>query len=760
MARTRDEHTAPLWIESGEARTTPLISVAPLAPIDKVYTYTAEAELAERIRVGQRVSVPFGRKGTVRPAIVVDVTSGPWTSTLRSIQEIVDPAGELSPHLLELGRWISRYYAAPLGRTLAAMVPQAVRSQRGFATVRRVRLVAEPEALRAIRLGTKQAAVIQGLQHAGGAAPADELLAGAEASRATLRGLIDKGLVVEDITKEAPEFVPLESTPVEPAFALNADQEAALAHVAGAIDAGAFRAVLLFGVSGSGKTEVYIRAMRRVLAAGRQVIMLVPEIALTTQLVQRLAARFERVAVVHSGLSEVERSLTWESVRTGATPVVIGTRSAVFAPCPDLGLIVVDEEQESSYKNLQSPRFHVRDVALKRAHMLGIPIVLGSATPSLETWHNVEAHKTYARVDLPRRVRTLPLPAVRLVDMRTEGTFTGAQALGRTLLAALGETLERKRQAVILLNRRGFASWLYCTACGRRVECPRCKASMVLHLARRRMLCHHCHHAMPIPTTCADVSCRGKLERGGGGTERVEQQLHEAYPAARVHRADSDTMTHARKYQALIDAFAAGEIDVLVGTQMIAKGLDFPNVELVGVVGADLAAAGSDFRAAERLFQLVTQVAGRAGRADAAGRVIVQTLAPETPALRHAVTHDYVGFAAAELAQRRTFNMPPYTRLARCVLTGSADSTTQQEAEALAERLMGLVAAAAPERASVLGPHPCAIERIRGKYRHEVLLRASDAATLQAILHRARHEHTFRCPGAALIVDVDPVALV
>jgi primosomal protein N' (replication factor Y) len=561
------------------------------------------------------------------------------------------------------------------------------------------------------------------------------------------------------VSKHAPaELIPAGEIE-EPGFELNDDQRAALERVSDVLDAAAFRALLLFGVSGSGKTEIYIRAMRRALAAGKQAIMLVPEIALTTQLVQRLAVRFERVAVVHSGLSEVARSLTWEAIRTGAAPVVIGTRSAVFAPCADLGLIVVDEEQEPSYKNLQSPRFHVRDVAVKRAHMLEIPILLGSATPSLETWHNVGVLDTYERINLPRRVRSLPLPAVRMVDMRIEGTFTGPAALSRSLLRELEQTLARGRQAVILLNRRGFATFLYCTACGRRVECPKCKANMVLHLSRRRMLCHHCHTATVVPVHCADIACGGRLERGGGGTERIEQQLREAFPNARLHRADSDTMTHASKYQALVDTFAAAEIDVLVGTQMIAKGLDFPNVDLVGVIGADLAAAGADFRTSERLFQLVTQVAGRAGRAEAAGGVIVQTFAPETPALRYAVNHDFAAFAASELRQRRTFNMPPFTRLARYVLTGKADSTTGKAAESVATRLRQIVAAVAPERASVLGPHPCVIERIRDQYRHEVLLRAADAMIMREILDRAREGQALKVRGASVMLDVDPVAL-
>jgi primosomal protein N' (replication factor Y) len=779
-ARKSQDHTAPLWVESGDARDAPLVTVAPLAPLDRVYTYTADEALARRLCIGQRVSVPFGRKSTLRPAIVVELTRGPWTSSLRPVAEALDDAGELSPHLLELGRWIARYYAAPLGRTLAAMIPEAVRRQRGFERVRRTELIADRDQLADARFGAKQAAIVEHLKTAGTSVETGALLAATGASRATLRSLIKSGAIHEAVEKHAPEDDALPQQVVDPDFALTDAQQSALARVDDALTAQTFRGILLFGVSGSGKTEIYIRAMRAVAAAGRQAIMLVPEIALTTQLVQRLAVRFERVAVIHSGLSDVERSRTWENVRTGKTPIVIGTRSAVFAPCPDLGLIVVDEEQEPSYKNLQSPRFHVRDVAIKRAHLLDIPIVLGSATPSLETWHNAAHAPTYERLDLPRRVRALPLPQVRLVDMRDAGRVVGPTGISPQLNRALADTLAADRQAVILINRRGFASWLFCSECGRRVQCPRCQASMVLHRLRGRMLCHHCHASEPIPTRCADVSCGGPLQPGGGGTERIEQQLRADFPSARIHRADSDTMNHARKYQALVDAFAAGEIDVLLGTQMIAKGLDFPSVSLVGVIGADLAAAGADFRSAERLFQLVTQVAGRAGRAEADGLVVVQTQDPTSAALRFAAQHDYTGFAAAELPQRRTFGFPPYTRLTRFVLAGASDAHTHAQAEALAERLRVLIAEQAEEpgawqksesprpisgspasaaRASVLGAHPCAIERIRNRYRHEVLLRTIDAKTMRTILDRARKTGALKTSKASLIIDVDPIAL-
>ncbi len=758
--KTPNEQTAPLWIEEGEQKTAPLITVAPIAPLDKVYTYTADEAILAALQPGQRVLVPFGRRSRLAPAFVLTIDRGPWDSTLKSVDSILDPAGGLDDHLIELGQWISRYYCCPLGRTLAAMVPAAVRRQSGFETVRHVRLTPAFDPASVGRLGQKQRALLDLLEAATEPLRVDELLASVGASRSSLRALIDRGWVEEMVTKRPPE-TSYERTVVEdPAFVLNEQQGAALDRVGAAMQTAEFRAVLLYGVSGSGKTEVYIQAIRRTLETGRQAIMLVPEIALTTQLMQRLVVRFERVAVVHSGLSDVQRSLMWEQIRSGETSVVIGTRSAVFAPCPRLGLIVVDEEQDTSFKNLQSPRFHVRDVAIMRAHMLGIPIVLGSATPSLEVWHNAKRMPAYERVDLPARVAGLPMPEVRIVDMIAEPRIDGQEPVfSRALRTALEQTTAAGQQAVILLNRRGFAAWLYCPSCGQRVVCPECGTSMVLHQSRGRLLCHHCHVQREIPKYCADPSCRALLARGTGGTERVETELHRLLPTARIQRADSDSMTQGRDYEKLITEFQTHVLDVLVGTQMIAKGLDFPNVALVGVIGADLTAAVVDFRASERLFQLVTQVAGRAGRADIPGQVIVQTTMPTLAALRFATQHDFDGFAASELPRRQHLRLPPYTRLVRMVVADRNDRAAAAQATALADSIGRLAGDAAMEGIDVMGPQPCAIERLRGMYRHELLVRAPTAGALQKLLETARHGKLLKPKVSSFVIDVDPVSL-
>jgi primosomal protein N' (replication factor Y) (superfamily II helicase) len=689
---------------------------------------------------------------------VLNIAEGPWSSTLRCVDSILDPAGELSPHLLDLGRWIGHYYCCPLGRTLAAMTPQAVRRQRGFTLVRRASLAAAPVGLPTTRLGPKQRLVLDHLAAAGGPVDVAHLLEAVGATRQTLRGLVARGLVNETVTREVPDAEPATAAVSEPGFVLNVDQRDSVERIQTVIDARRFRVLLLYGVSGSGKTEVYVHAMRQVVAAGRQAILLVPEIALTTQLVRRLAARFERVAVIHSGLTDAERSVEWEHIRTARRNVVIGTRSAVFAPCPDLGLIVVDEEQDTSYKNLSAPRFLVRDVAIKRAQMLGIPIVLGSATPSLESWHNLERADLYERIDLPRRVRDLPLPQVRIVDV-IDQPGPPASDLSPVLRHELAETLARGEQAVVLINRRGYAARLQCGSCGRRVQCPNCNANMVLHRSRSQVFCHHCQGRVTVPHVCADPSCRGVLVRSVSGTERVEEELRRALPQARISRADSDVMTSAAKYRDLVADFEAGRIDVLVGTQMIAKGLDFPNVSLVGVIGADPTAAAADFRSSERLFQLVTQVAGRAGRADVPGRVIVQTLTPDLPALRCAAEHDFLSFAAHELRRRRMYALPPFVRLARFVLADQRDPEARTAAETLAARLGEAVGPTGPAEAAVLGPHPCVIERIRNRYRYEVLLRASSAASLGRILDSLRHTAALRPRVDSFVIDVDPVSM-
>ena len=762
MVKPDPHSVGRLWIEEGEARTGLAAAVAPIAPIDKPYTYAVGPELADRLKVGQRVRVPMGKRGRLVPGFCVSLGDEKWRHTLRPIHSLIDDESYLSPQLVDLGRWIARYYCCPLGPTLAALVPEAVRRKSGFVAVRSARLTRSPDDILSgpARIGPKSKALVETLAQAESPQEVDALLARARTTAGTLRSAVKKSWV-EVITERRPKPPPQWNVPrVEPLFELTEAQETAVRRIGERIDAGGFGVTLLYGVSGSGKTEVYIRVMRRALARGGQVIMLVPEIALTTQLVNRLAARFDDVAVIHSGLTGVDRSLTWRAIARGDRRVVIGTRSAVFAPCPEPALIVVDEEQEPSYKNLQAPRFHVRDVAIKRAQTGGIPIVLGSATPSLETWLNCERVEHYERIDLPARVRDLPMPKVEVVDVRSPSSRTGeAPALSDAMKQKVSETLDRGQQAVILINRRGFASVIWCPACHWRLRCPQCNVGMVFHLSKQQAACHYCRARITVPEVCPDPSCKRPVHRSGAGTQRVEQELAAAFPQARIVRADSDTMKRAAHYRDLVDRFGAREIDILLGTQMIGKGLDFPHVAFVGVVGADLAGAAVDFRSSERLFQLLTQVAGRAGREQAGGEVVVQTLMPDAAAVQAAVRHDFGLFAESELEVRQRIGFPPFTRLTRFVFGDPRERALRKAAEAFAAELRRHIAELSLSGTDILGPQPCALERLRNQYRYDVLLRAPGAGVMQRVLDRLRGSGMPRPKVKTFVVDVDPLSL-
>lgn len=751
-----------LWVEEGEPVVGPVATVAPIAPIDKTYSFAIPPELADDLTPGQRVNVPMGKRDRLVPGFCVAIAREPWNSTLKPIHSLIDTRSYMTPDLIELGQWISQYYACPLGRTLAALVPEVVRKQSGHRWVRYVRLALSFGEIEtsASRLGVKQRAALERLSRQDGAIEFSKLLSDADVSQATVKSLEARGWIHIDRNRRPLPPPDFDLPSNEPDFELNADQLAAVRRTSAMVDAGSFRVALLYGVSGSGKTEVYIQAMRRALAAGRQVIMLVPEIALTTQLFNRLACRFQNVAVIHSGLTGVHRSLTWSGIRSGEKTVIIGTRSAVFAPCPNLGLIVVDEEQESSYKNLQAPRFHVRDVAIKRGQQLSIPVILGSATPSLEAWHNCSRFEHFERIDLPNRVRNLPMPTVCIADMADEYKVqTGMAVLSRLLLRGLERTLSRGEQAVLLLNRRGYAGAILCRSCKFRFRCPDCHTSMVYHAARNELVCHYCAQRTRAPERCPNPSCRSKLIQFGAGTERIEERLKRYFPKARIRRVDSDTMRHRGAYHRLVEEFEAREIDVLIGTQMVAKGLDFPFVSFVGVIGADISSSAPDFRAGERLFQLVTQVAGRAGRGDVAGDVVVQTMSPDSPSLRAAVRHDYDAFVADELAIRRHTHMPPFSRLARVVLSDEKEPRARDAAQTVAEHARKVIAESRIESADVLGPMPCVLTRLRKRYRYEFLIRADTSATMGAVIDRLRGEGLFRAAASRVIIDVDPVSL-
>jgi len=606
-------------------------------------------------------------------------------------------------------------------------------------------------------LTARQAALLATISGAQGSLPVRELRARGE-SASVLARLVRAGLV--ELSERVLERDPFangravldvsdEAGVLEP----NAEQTAALGVLGALADEETFRAALLHGVTGSGKTEVYLRLAERVRRAGRSVLVLVPEIALTPLVAARFRRAFgDRVAIQHSGLSAGERHDQWHRIRRGEVDVVVGTRSAVFAPLDALGLIVVDEEHDSSYKQEESPRYNGRDVALVRGRQAGALVVLGSATPSLESYHNALGGR-FTHVAIERRALDRPLAEVEIVGMREEYADRGPDVvLSAPLEAALASCHERQEQAVVLLNRRGYAPAVFCRECAKTIECPNCSVTLTVHRRAGRARCHYCDHSARLPETCP--ACGGTyLEYVGFGTERVESEIRRAVPSARVARLDRDTVRRRGAAAGILDAFARGEVDVLVGTQMVAKGHDFPRVTLVGVVSADVGLGVADFRAAERTFQLLTQVAGRAGRGERRGLAIIQTLYPEHYAIRHATRQDYRGFFNEEIAYRRAMRYPPHVGLVNIVVRGPTPRAALEGAMRLAR---GIERPGAPHR--VLGPAPAPLGRLRGEHRYQIFVKTTNRVEARRAVRAALES----APDLRrrLTVDVDPVTVL
>ena len=727
-----------------------VVGLAVNANLWRLFDY-AWPDLLGQPRPGQRVWAAFGRSNRRTLAFVVDPARKPGSHELKSVGEVIDAEPQFDEVLWKLGQWISHYYLTPLGMSLAAMIPSAV--GRHAAKTEAVATLTSHHKDWPATLGARQKRLLDELWEARkqGVEPVtvEALLHAAGCSRDSVNRLASRGLIrVENRPVVLPE---LTDAAEGDSFELNADQQAALAAVDAKIDAGGFSVLLLHGVTGSGKTEVYVRAIRRVIAAGRQAILMVPEIALATQTLQRLLKRLPRVAVLHSGLTDAQRAFYYQQIRDGEASVVVGPRSAVFAPTRRLGIIIVDEEHESSYKQDTAPPYHGRDTAVMRAHLAGVPVILGSATPSLESMHNVQEGK-YELLSLPNRVKGLPMPKLQIVHLRKELAPGKVELIGTTLTHRLAETLDRGEQAILLMNRRGYASYVFCPSCKWMFECDQCSRPMIFHQATQMCMCHYCQAASALPERCA--GCGGKLLLFGLGIQRIEGELARKFPGARLARMDSDTMTTPAQFRKVFDAFSSGELDILLGTQMVAKGLDFPRVSLVGVVSADTSLIIPDFRASERTFQLIVQVAGRAGRADVPGQVVVQTLHADEPAIQFAATHDYKGFAASELPLRRDAGFPPFSRMVRFVVRHQDDGRASAGARKLAAAVRRLL----PPEVVMWGPDPAAIKRIRNKFRYQVLLISSRAGQIQSALS-GRMEMLVHDIQAEVLADSDPVTL-
>jgi len=710
--------------------------------------------------VGRRVRVPFGASNRRTLGFLVDCDRPATGRQLKAIAEAIDDETQFTPATWRLGRWISRYYLTPLGVALAAMIPSAV-GRHATRTEAVVFLASRPSQWPA-SLGARQRRILDHLLEAKrqGVEPVtlEALLSHSQAGRDSIKRLRARELVrLESRPVRLPELSDAQGA--DP-FELNSDQKKVLAQLEAKLGGG-FSCTLLYGVTGSGKTEVYVRAIRRVVEAGRQAIVLAPEIALATQTLQRLLKRLPRVAVLHSGLSELQRSFYYQQIRDGHAAVVVGPRSAVFAPARKLGLIIVDEEHEQTYKQDTAPRYHARDVAVKRAQLEEVPVILGTATPSLESLHNARQGR-YHMLRLPKRVSGLPMPSLEIVNLRRQvrpsragpGKRGAVELIGRTLTLRMAAALDRRQQVILLMNRRGYASYVFCPKCDWRLACDNCTRLLVYHQATQLAMCHYCQQTAPIPDRCP--ACDGKMVFFGYGIQRIDSEVARKFPEARVARMDSDTMSSPKQFFKVLDDFGAGRIDILLGTQMVAKGLDFPRVSLVGVVSADTSLAVPDFRAAERTFQLIVQVAGRAGRAEVPGLVVVQTLHEDEPAVKFAASHDYDGFAACELPSRRQTRLPPFTRMIRFIVRHAKAEKAQAAAERLAERLGGILPAG---EVTMFGPQPAVVRKIRNQFRFQVLLVFGRAGMVQELLW-PQMEALSKVGAGEVVADVDPIQLL
>ncbi|HEX4627706.1 MAG TPA: primosomal protein N', partial [Gemmatimonadales bacterium] len=663
-------------------------------PVSRTYTYQIPVDLEPRVVPGARVVVPLQRRQVIGVVATVDVPPPlPLTISAKAIAAAPDAEPAIGPPLLALGLWISRYYGTPLGLALRPLLPGALWSVRRPAgpldrTERVLALTAALPSLlereRAFKRAPKRRAAYEALEAIGGSAPVRHLIARLGLSPGALDGLAAQGLA--RYTAEPRPRDPFAALSSAPPPELTAAQRRV---VAGILASPVGTPVLVEGVTGSGKTLVYLEVLRSIVASGAGAILLVPEIALTPQTVARVRGVFgDQVAVLHSGLSDGERAEAWRALRRGARRVAVGPRSAVFAPVERLGAIVVDEEHESSYKQGTVPRYHARTVAVERARLEpgGARVILGSATPSLETLH-LAAVGTMARFELPDRIGARPLPPVGVIDLRSAPRVPEARHVpwSEPLDAAVRGALARREQVILLLNRRGFATFLQCPTCGDVRDCPHCAIALTVHQTPPALRCHYCGHEAPIPTACR--VCGKETQRMRGlGTQQLEHFVGLRFPEARIARMDLDTTSTKWAHHRVLERVAQGSVDILLGTQMIAKGLDFPNVTVVGVVDADTGLHLPDFRAAERTFQLVAQVAGRAGRGPKGGRVYVQTHAPDHHAIRAAAAHSVAQFAAAELPLRRPPHpaYPPYVGLARFVTSHRDGERAQRAAERVA----------------------------------------------------------------------------
>ena len=749
----------PMPWEADDSIHSRVASVVFRAPPHGPLDYIVPDHLHELVVAGKRVRAPIGSRNRMTQGYCVSVDDRViQTHKYKEIDRVTDESPLLRPSMLRLTEWISDYYMCPWGQVLEAVLPAGVRGQAGS---REVTLLHVPtnvaSRITQLKLPLKQAEALRFLIASPEPLTAQQVAAGIKSSTSPVLALHKKGLLEAQVRRVDQFTCDVSSEERQKPFLLTAEQQLALNAIVANLESQTYQTTLVHGITGSGKTEVYLQAIDRVISFGRQAIVLVPEISLTPQTVFRFRSRLDRVAVLHSHLSPAERHWHWKQIASGQMQVVVGARSAIFAPTPHLGLIVLDEEHDSSFKQDSAPRYHARDVAVRRAQLEKIPLVLGSATPSLESWHQAQTGG-YQLVSMRSRVERLMLPEVTTVDMREAYQDRHHRGpISRQLHQGVARALQEQGQVILLLNRRGFSTQIQCPACGHVLRCDACDIALTHHREDEKAICHYCDYQTSAPTRCPECSFDG-IRYSGLGTQRLEAEIRARFPDVETLRMDSDTMQRPGSHEAALNRFRSGDVRILLGTQMIAKGLDFPNVTLVGVINADTSLHLPDFRAAERTFQLVTQVAGRTGRGKKGGRVLVQTFEPDNLAIRAAAEHDFIRFATHELPTRREFGYPPYTSMVRIIIRSARESLARMFADQLGESLR--TDNGEPRKGvRILGPAPSPISKLHGKFRFHIQLHAATSDTLQAVVTEAM-SLTKTPKEVQWAIDVDPYGML
>jgi primosomal protein N' (replication factor Y) len=729
-----------------------LIEVAVAAPLDKTFYYTVPEDPSSKALIGMRVIVPFGKR-TVTGYIVglpESLPEGMGETVLKDVRDIPDPDPSFTPEMLRFYRWIADYYISPLGEVIKAALP----ASRGKA--RAERFVTIAGSTDQLPMTPKEVRLFSFIRERGRVSMKELNSEFGRASEVVKR-LCLKGLVA--VTEEEISRSPCKGAGVG-AYGrtplLTEPQKEAVSRIIETLDRDGFSPFLLHGVTGSGKTEVYLRVIEEALRRGKGAIVLVPEISLTPQLLNRFRSRFgEKVAALHSALSDGERHDEWRRIRRGEARIVVGVRSAIFSPVSDLGVIVVDEEHDHSYKQEESPRYNARDLAIVRGKMAGGIVILGSATPSMESYHNAVTGR-YGYIKLPARIGERPMPDVSIVDMRDVGK---RQAFSRQMAEHLEGSLDIGRQAILFLNRRGFSTFLICSDCGFTFGCPNCSISLIYHQGEGLLRCHYCDYSQKAFPLCP--KCKGgNVGLLGLGTERVEGELRRLFPNARIARMDRDTVSRKGSHERILKGLEDREVDILIGTQMVTKGHDYPGVTMVGVISADTSLNLPDFRAAERTFQLITQVAGRAGRGDIPGNVVIQTFNPDHYSIMAAVSKDMDVFYREEMEFRRELKYPPLSRLIILRIRGNSEKRTSEAAG-----ILGRICRDESRNwkgVDILGPAKSPIYKMRGKYRWQVLLKGRESRALHSlarcVISRARGDPDLKVVD--MQVDVDPLSML